>query len=107
MIENYLSYLDHCKFHSADHTVDSFTVWHPERLKKRYYLRSVLPCTAHIGISVVDPDTDPDPQISGTFAGTGSVTRGFRIRVHIRKWMSTLTKTIKKRGNFIILTIFI
>jgi Transcription- and export-related complex subunit len=32
---------------------------------------------------------DPDPQGSGTFAGSGSVTRGFRIRirVHIRKWM--------------------
>jgi hypothetical protein len=37
--------------------------------------------------SVVDPDPDADPQGSGTFAGTGSVTRGFRIRVHIRKWM--------------------
>jgi hypothetical protein len=32
---------------------------------------------------------DPDPQGSATFAGsgTGSVTRGFRIRVNIRKWM--------------------
>jgi hypothetical protein len=37
--------------------------------------------------SIVDPDPNPDPQESGTFAG--SVTRGFRIRirVHIRKWM--------------------
>jgi hypothetical protein len=36
-----------------------------------------------VGSSVVDPD----PQGSGTFAG--SVTRGFRIRIrfHIRKWM--------------------
>jgi hypothetical protein len=30
---------------------------------------------------------DPDPQGSGTFAGSGYVTRGFRIRVHTRKWM--------------------
>jgi hypothetical protein len=37
----------------------------------------------HLRTSVVDPDSDP--QGSGTFAG--SVTRGFRIRVHIRKWM--------------------
>jgi hypothetical protein len=36
------------------------------------------------------------PQGYGTFAGSGSVTRGFRIRVHIRKLMKTLTKTIKK-----------
>jgi hypothetical protein len=50
---------------------------------------------------------DPDPQGSGTFAGSGSVTRGFRIRVHIQKWIETSTKTIKKRGNFIILTIFV
>jgi hypothetical protein len=44
-------------------------------------------CTGTVITSVVDPDRDP--QGSGTFAGsgTGSVTRGFRIRVHIRNWM--------------------
>jgi hypothetical protein len=28
---------------------------------------------------------DPDPELDGS--GSGSVTRGFRIRVEIRKWM--------------------
>jgi hypothetical protein len=37
---------------------------------------------------------DPDPQGSVTFAG--SVTRGTRIRVHFRKCIKKLTKTIKK-----------
>jgi hypothetical protein len=37
----------------------------------------------HVYTSFVDPD--PDPQGSVNFTGSGSVTRGFRIRVHIRK----------------------
>jgi hypothetical protein len=44
-------------------------------------------------------DLYPDPQGSVTFAGSGSITPEFliRIRVLIRKWMLTTTKTIKKR----------
>jgi hypothetical protein len=66
----------------------------PQRYPKTYELRS----------SFVDPDTEG----SVTFAGSGSITRGFRIRiwVHTRKRMLTLTKTIK-RSNYIVLTILL
>jgi hypothetical protein len=36
---------------------------------------------------ISDVDLDPDPQGFGTFAGSGSVTRWFLIRIHIQKWM--------------------
>jgi hypothetical protein len=39
----------------------------------------------YIYFSVLLSVVDPDPQGSGTFAG--SVTRDSRIRVHIQKWM--------------------
>jgi hypothetical protein len=79
-------------------------------LRLQLHLSVAHPCGS---IALLNSVVDPDPQGSVIFAGCGSVNRGFRmwIRVHIQKWMQTLTKNVKKGvfqyPNFIILTILI